>query len=120
MVVVRAAAPNISIQPEKEGEKTGTDQQVAEKLSDIQKGATDFYKAFYLFLLSLVLMLAVFDTALQPLKNDVAVEMASVGVTGAPFAGGLTLLVQGTKNIKKHFLTPTTNDATVPSQRAAA
>ena len=63
-----------------------------------------------------MLMLAVFDTALQPYKNDVPTEMLNVGATGAPFTAGLILLVLGARKINQHFLTLKSKNGTVPSQ----
>src|SRR5437867_13426570 len=80
--------------------------QLEGKISDVRGAALDFYRAFFLFLASLLLMLAVFDTALGANIGDLATEISDVGVTGLPFTAGLISTLLGARKINKHYLTP--------------
>jgi len=89
-------------------ERSKTDsevKQLEQKIPKVREGAHDFYRAFLLFLTSLVLMLAVFDTVLQASADNIVAEVVDVGATGTPFTGALIFLLQGAMKIKKNFLT---------------
>lgn len=74
------------------------------KITDVQEAASLFYRAFVLFLGTLVLMLAVFDSVLEANTSDLATELADVVGTGTPFAVGLFSMLQGARKIKKQFI----------------